>query len=143
MAADYDLWDLANLNGFLPLAYGTPTFLLYIFLIVILLIYFRTPFYILFVINGISETLWWLSGMIKYRFAMAPIFFPVIAPVFAHLPCEYHRSEVLPSAPAELRCAGWTVDIIFFLNYALLITSRSSNFLMTLNRFTVMQMPAH
>lgn len=54
MSADSNLWEWANLSGILPLTYGVPTLLLYIFLIVILLLYFRTPFYILFVINGMS-----------------------------------------------------------------------------------------
>lgn len=59
--------------------------------------------------------------MIKYRAASAPVLFPLF--------------EAFP-------VTGPVVSILFFFNYALLITSRASNFLMTLNRFTVMQLSA-
>ncbi|KAI1730897.1 srg family chemoreceptor domain-containing protein [Ditylenchus destructor] len=60
--------------------------------------------------------------MVKYRAATAPLFFPL----FDHLPFE-----------------GWGLTVLFFFNYALLITSRSANFLLTLNRFTVIQFSTH
>lgn len=69
-----------------------------------------------------QETTWWWTGMVKYRAATAPLFFPL----FDHLPFE-----------------GWGLTLLFFFNYALLITSRSANFLLTLNRFTVMQFSVH
>lgn len=59
--------------------------------------------------------------MVKYRAASAPVFFPLF--------------EGLPST-------GVFITVLFFFNYALLITSRAANFLMTLNRFTVMQLSA-
>ncbi|KAI1700646.1 srg family chemoreceptor domain-containing protein [Ditylenchus destructor] len=60
--------------------------------------------------------------MVKYRGGRAPLFFPV----FESWPTEH-----------------WALTVLFFFNYALLITSRTSNFLLTLNRFTVMQLSAH
>ncbi|KAI1695539.1 srg family chemoreceptor domain-containing protein [Ditylenchus destructor] len=69
-----------------------------------------------------EETVWWWSGMVKYRGGRAPLFF-----------------HVFDSWPTE----HWALTLLFFFNYALLITSRTSNFLLTLNRFTVMQLSAH
>ncbi|KAI1696765.1 srg family chemoreceptor domain-containing protein [Ditylenchus destructor] len=68
------------------------------------------------------EIAWWWTNMWKYRAAIAPIFFPF----FVNLPSE-----------------SWSITLLFFLNYTLPITSRTLDFLLTLNRFTVMHLSGH
>ena len=52
--AEHSIWSAENFLNIIPLVYGIPTFVLYFIVLFVLLYRFRTPFYLLFTINGIS-----------------------------------------------------------------------------------------
>ncbi|KAH7701924.1 hypothetical protein AAVH_30937, partial [Aphelenchoides avenae] len=64
------------------------------------------------------EILLWLTGYFKYRAATAPVFF---------------------SLYASLPTSGWLLTIVYFVNYLVPFTAKCTNFLLTLNRFTLVR----
>uniref|UniRef100_A0A915DXP4 Serpentine receptor class gamma n=1 Tax=Ditylenchus dipsaci TaxID=166011 RepID=A0A915DXP4_9BILA len=77
---------------------------------------FKSSFYIIFTINGVTSNIWVIIGFIKNRASVAPTLFGLCRP--------------LPTA-------GPLITLWFFLNYMLLIPCRLGDFLLTLNRFTI------
>lgn len=49
-----NIWSSENLLNAIPLVYGVPSFVLYFIVLFVLIYRFRTPFYLLYTINGIS-----------------------------------------------------------------------------------------
>ncbi|KAH7716642.1 hypothetical protein AAVH_15925 [Aphelenchoides avenae] len=111
-----------DLLATLPLLYAIPSLIAYFVVFYVILRHFRSStFYVLFFINGISEILLFLTGYLKYRAAAAPVFFPLYS--------------LVP-------WVSFQTKFIFFLNYVVPLTARCTNFLMTLNRYTLVKCSA-
>lgn len=66
----------------------------------------------------LQEILLWLTGYFKYRAATASAFF---------------------SLYASMPTGGWLLTVVYFINYLVPFTAKCTNFLLTLNRFTLVR----
>uniref|UniRef100_A0A915DYF8 Serpentine receptor class gamma n=1 Tax=Ditylenchus dipsaci TaxID=166011 RepID=A0A915DYF8_9BILA len=91
-------FTMADFLAYFPLLYTVPSILLNIVLFYVLLSKFKSPFYIIFTINGITSNIWAMTGFLRNRAMAAPTLFGL----FRALPVT-----------------GPLLTIWFFLNYML------------------------
>ncbi|KAH7704980.1 hypothetical protein AAVH_27822 [Aphelenchoides avenae] len=103
-----------NLEYFVVLLYAVPSLAIYLLVIIVLFRRLEAPFYRIFALGGLLDTVGWIVHFACNR----AIFFPSAFYIFASLPKE-----------------GFFPSMIYFTSYYFTFAPYASTFFLTLNRF--------
>ncbi|KAI1700582.1 srg family chemoreceptor domain-containing protein [Ditylenchus destructor] len=111
-----------EISGLIPLPYAIPALMLDAFIGYILICYFKTPFYRLYLFSNITQCAHWITSYYLYRASGTHLFYPLYA--------------LIPSS-------GWIPTLLNFLGYYLVYLNFFFDWLLTVNRCTVFAFPFH
>ncbi|KAI1693938.1 serpentine type 7TM GPCR chemoreceptor sru domain-containing protein [Ditylenchus destructor] len=109
-----------EISGLIPLPYAIPALMLDTFIGYILICYFKTPFYRLYLFSNTAQCAHWITSFYLYRASQTHLFYPLYA---------------------QIPSSGWIPTLLNFLGYYSVYLNFFFDWLLTVNRCTVFAFP--